>query len=186
MGNNTLLVSAAVGLVVLTLAPVGAQRSAAPPVEPAGVACGDPKMLCDHVWKLAATVSELQFELGQMKRDLAEIRLERQRKTVAESAVELQQLAVAQQRLEEQETERQQELQEIEQVLQRDDLTADQRVQANAARTAVAGLRLQEVETERSSLLERGDELRRQAGQEQQRLHELEAAWQALARGGPR
>ena len=186
MRSHALILSTA-GLLVLAFAPAGGQRPAAPSVGDGGVSCADPKMLCDHVWKLAASVSELQFEVGRMKQELLQVRLERQRALVARSAAELEQLAAEQRKLDDEETGGRQDLQAIDEHLQQGDLSSEQRAESEAARDEIARVRLQEVEAGRAAVAARAEDIRQALERDKQGLLEIEvAARQALAGPGLR
>ena len=176
MANNTLTRAAAGCLLVLGLGSGGGQAPSGPPRDSGGVSCSDPKALCDQVWRLAATVNQLQCDIGRLKQDLVLAQLDLQHGRVAKRRSELQQITVARGRLDERETTCLQEIQEIEEHLQRKDLTGEERAQAEEARADLAGPRLQEIEAERAALLVQIDEVSRQVEHEQLRLSEVEGA----------
>ena len=175
MGRKTWWLTGAGCALMLALARMVAQRQPpAVPDEAGGVACGDPKLLCDQVWKLAATVSELKAQVVMLRAEVLEAHLAVQRGLVSRLGTRSEQAAAQQRRLDDQEAFRRQELQEIEEHLQKSDLPAEQRSQAETVRAELVGARLQEIETERGALRNQEEEIRRGLDREQKRLSELE------------
>ncbi|HZT32136.1 MAG TPA: hypothetical protein VFA33_19765 [Bryobacteraceae bacterium] len=175
MGRKTWRLTGAGCALILALAGVRAQRQTETPQEQSGgVSCGDPKLLCDQVWRMAATVSELNAQLAMLRAEVLEARLAGQRGLVSRLKTEVEQVSAQQRRLEDQESSRRQELQEIEEHMQKTDLSPEQRSQAEDVRFELAGPRLQEIETERVALRSQEEEIRRGLDREQKRLSELE------------
>lgn len=120
--------------------------------------------------KLSEEVRQLQAEIRELKRSVAQIQLERQTALVGSLEAELQQVAESLARIDLEDAERLQSVRETEEHLNSPGLSDEQRVGSQSLRAALLGSRFSVLNKQRQVLFEREALLRRRLGEERQRL----------------
>jgi hypothetical protein len=145
-----------------------------------GVASGQEKIsneVTSEVAALRAIVEQLRVEVNTLRKDVLRLTIDRHRDLVRQIKAELDTVRAEQAQLAEHDRARKQDLRDVEELLARKDLGADEQVTMEAARGELAVARVREIEEQSEVARVRERELLHRLETEEQVIRRLGEAW---------
>jgi hypothetical protein len=148
--------------------------------DPKREACATPSPLCTYLSHITNQLVALQADVQRLKREVLEMRVDRQRFAVARADLELQEVLISRRASDERDEALKREVSEAEQRTRDSGITPEQRAEAESTRAELTTSGAEKLQSERITLQARESELRQNLELEKQRLREAESALRLL------